>query len=100
MVRAEERALSFVSLFRRQRVAVASAGRIRDINGLRGFPETGSEHDPVRRSASRNLGDEPPGRSQESPCADTFDTLDTFRRLRPAGILFDDRIGLIFCRER
>jgi hypothetical protein len=53
--RAEERALSLLSLFRRQCPAVANAERIRGFNGLRGFPEKRSEHDPVRRSASHSL---------------------------------------------
>jgi hypothetical protein len=42
-----ERALSFLSLFRRQGPAAASAGRIKRINGLPGFPEEQRERDPV-----------------------------------------------------
>jgi hypothetical protein len=48
-----KRALSFLSLFRRQRPAAAGAGRIKLINGLPGFAENHSERDPVRGSARR-----------------------------------------------
>jgi hypothetical protein len=51
--RAKERALSFLSLFMRQRPAAAGGGSIRRINGLPGLPEKRSEHDPVRGSARR-----------------------------------------------
>jgi hypothetical protein len=49
----KERALSFLSLFRRQCPAVAGAGSKRHINGLAGLPEKRSERDPVRRSADQ-----------------------------------------------
>jgi hypothetical protein len=47
------RALSFLSLFRRQCPAAADAGSNRRINGLPGFPKKRSERDPVRGSARR-----------------------------------------------
>jgi hypothetical protein len=40
-------ALSFLSVFSGQVQAAASAGRIRNINGLPGFSEKRSERDPV-----------------------------------------------------
>jgi hypothetical protein len=51
--RAKERALSFLSLFRRQCPAAAGAGSIRRINGLPGLPEKRSGRDSVRGSARR-----------------------------------------------
>jgi hypothetical protein len=43
----EERAVSLLSLFMRQRRVGAPAERTSDINGLQGFPERRGEHDPV-----------------------------------------------------
>ena len=48
--RAEERALSFLSPFRRQGPAAASDGRIKLIKGLPGFAEKRGERDPVHHN--------------------------------------------------
>jgi hypothetical protein len=61
MHRAKERALSFLSLFRRQCQAAATAGKIKRINGLPGFPEKRSERDHVCRSAGQILWERIPG---------------------------------------
>jgi hypothetical protein len=45
----KERALSLLSLFRRQCPAAAGAESNGRINGLPGFPEKRSERNPVRR---------------------------------------------------
>ena len=50
----EECALSFLSLFRRHRLDIASAGNSRGGNDLREFPERCSERDPFARSAGQN----------------------------------------------
>jgi hypothetical protein len=48
-----KRALSFLSLFRRQCPAAASAGTIQRTNGLPGFVEKYRERDPVHHSGER-----------------------------------------------